>query len=216
MISYLKGAIRGLGEGAGSVTVITRSGIGYQVTLPVIVWKAIKDTDVADGDEIEFEIYYHVTDRQPKPVLVGFRTAAEKGFFEQLIEVEGIGPNKAAAALVLPVQTIASAIEREDLATLRRLPGIGDRAAQKMVATLRGKVAQWAIETADTVGIRQEAEPTLALNAREQAISALINLGHKPTEARNTVDDALGRRPELVDDPQELMREIFRSLAKAS
>lgn len=215
MITYLKGTVRGLAEGAGKICLITRGGVGYDVTLPVIVWKALKDDGIEDGAELALEIYYHVTDRQPKPVLVGFRNATEKGFFEQLIEVEGIGPNKASAALVLPVQTIALAIEREDFATLRRLPGIGDRAAQKIVATLRGKVTQWAIELPVNGAVPDVQEP-VAAGAREEAIAVLVNLGHKASEARASVDEALSRRPDLADNPQELMREIFRSLAKTA
>jgi Holliday junction DNA helicase RuvA len=218
MITFLKGTVRGLADGAGKIGLVTRGGVGYEVTLPVIVWKSIKDAGIEDGGELELEIYYHVTDRQPRPVLVGFRDAVQKGFFEQLIEVEGIGPNKAAAALVMPVQVIASAIEREDYATLRRLPGIGDRASQKIVATLRGKVTQWAVETrGDGVepGIDATAEAQPA-GAREEAIAVLVNLGHKAAEARSSVDDVLARRPELAESAQELMREIFRSLAKSA
>jgi len=219
MITFLRGSVRGLADEAGKIGLITRGGVGYEVTLPVIVWKALKDAGTEDGAELDLEIYYHVTDRQPRPVLVGFRNAVEKGFFEQLIEVEGIGPNKASAALVLPVQVIASAIEREDLATLRRLPGIGDRAAQKIIATLRGKVTQWAVEVpSNGAGTNEAAASAVVVptGAREEAIAVLMNLGHKIAEARTSVDEALSRRPDLADNPQELMREIFRSLAKST
>lgn len=213
LITYLRGTVRGFVDGAGKIGLITLGGVGYEITLPVIVWKSLRDSGIEDGAELGLEIYYHVTDRQPKPVLVGFRNSLEKGFFEQLIEVEGIGPNKAAAALVLPVQTIASAIEREDLGTLRRLPGIGDRAAQKIVATLRGKVMQWATIEAPVNGVVPAAAVLVSTGAREEAIAVLVNLGHKVAEARTSVDEALSRRPDLADNPQELMREIFRSLA---
>src|SRR3972149_7074047 len=207
MITFLRGSVRGLADEAGKIGLITRGGVGYEVTLPVIVWKALKAAGTEDGAELDLEIYYHVTDRQPRPVLVGFRNAVEKGFFEQLIEVEGIGPNKASAALVLPVQTIASAIEREDFGTLRRLPGIGDRAAQKIVATLRGKVTQWAVE-APREGLAPEVPVAGSAGTREEAIAVLVNLGPKVAEARISVDEALARRPDLADDSQELMREI--------
>ncbi|MBI4305628.1 MAG: Holliday junction DNA helicase RuvA [Chloroflexi bacterium] len=213
MISYLKGTVRGFSDGDGKIVLITRGGVGYDVTLPAIVWKSFKDSAVQDGDEVELEIYYHVTDRQPRPVLVGFRTRLEKGFFQQLMEVEGIGPTRAASALVFPVQQIAAAIEREDLTLLRRLPGVGDRAAQKMIATLRGKVTRWAVEMPESDG----AVPAMAETSpgREEAIGVLVSLGHKAAEARASVDEALARRPDLADNPAELMREIFRSLAKA-
>jgi Holliday junction DNA helicase RuvA len=169
----------------------------------------MSDEGIREGSKIELEIYYHVTDRQPKPMLVGFRHPSEKAFFEQLIQVEGIGPAKAAAALVFPVSTIASAIETEDLESLQRLPGIGSRAAQKIIATLRGKVVATALlQDAGTANQSHIASPT---NVRSEAIEALVTLGYRPTEAQGKVDEAIRHTPEVADDLQELMRAIFRT-----
>ena len=211
MISYITGKIRSLTREPGRAVVIA-GGVGYEVSLPTYVYQSLADEGLNAGSEVELEIYYHVTDRQPKPMLVGFRHPSEKQFFEQLIQVEGIGPAKAAAALVFPVSTIASAIETEDLASLQRLPGIGSRAAQKIVATLRGKVAATAL--LQDAGISEQGQQTAvpqASDARSEAIEALVTLGYRPTEAQDKVDDVIRRSPETVDDLQELMREVFKA-----
>ena len=188
---------------------IVTGGVGYEVSLPAYVYQSMSDEGIREGSKIELEIYYHVTDRQPKPMLVGFRHPSEKAFFEQLIQVEGIGPAKAAAALVFPVSTIASAIETEDLESLQRLPGIGSRAAQKIIATLRGKVVATALlQDAGTANQSHIASPT---NVRSEAIEALVTLGYRPTEAQGKVDEAIRHTPEVADDLQELMRAIFRT-----
>ena len=68
-------------------------GIGYDVQLPVYVYDSMTGRGVGVGDEFEFELYYHVTERQPKPQLVGFMHGSERHFFEQLIQVTEIEVN---------------------------------------------------------------------------------------------------------------------------
>lgn len=208
MISFIQGTIRTLTREPAKAVVIA-AGVGYEVSLPTYVSQSLANDGIREGSEIDLEIYYHVTERQPKPMLVGFRHPSEKDFFEQLIQVEGIGPAKAAAALVFPVSAIASAIETEDYATLQRLPGIGSRAAQKIVATLRGKVAATAL--LQDAGITEQGHTAPPLDARSEAVEALVTLGYRPTEAQDKVEEALRRNPDVVDDVQELMREVFKA-----
>ena len=188
---------------------VVAGGVGYEVSLPTYVYQSLANDGISEGSDVELEIYYHVTERQPKPMLVGFRHPSEKQFFEQLIQVEGIGPAKAAAALVFPVSTIASAIETEDLGSLQRLPGIGSRAAQKIVATLRGKVAATAL--LQDAGISEQGQTTPPSDARSEAIEALVTLGYRPTEAQDKVEVAIRHMPEVAADLQELMREVFKA-----
>ena len=208
MISYITGTIRSLIREPGRAVVIA-GGVGYEVSLPAYAYQSLANDGIGEGSQVELEIYYHVTDRQPKPMLVGFRHPSEKLFFEQLIQVEGIGPSKAASALVFPVSTIATAIENEDLGSLQRLPGIGARAAQKIVATLRGKVAATALLV--DAGISEQGQTPPPSDARSEAIEALVTLGYRPTEAQDKVDAVLRQTPEAADDLQDLMREVFKA-----
>ena len=208
MISYITGTIRSLTREPGRAVVIA-GGVGYEISLPTYVYQSLANDGIGEGSQVELEIYYHVTERQPKPMLVGFRHPSEKRFFEQLIQVEGIGPAKAAAALVFPVSTIATAIENEDLGSLQRLPGIGSRAAQKIVATLRGKVAATALLV--DAGISEQGQTPPPSDARSEAIEALVTLGYRPTEAQDKVDAVLRQTPEAADDLQDLMREVFKA-----
>jgi Holliday junction DNA helicase RuvA len=208
MISYITGTIRSLTREPGRAVVIA-GGVGYEISLPTYVYQSLANDGIGEGSQVELEIYYHVTERQPKPMLVGFRHPSEKRFFEQLIQVEGIGPAKAASALMFPVSTIATAIENEDLGSLQRLPGIGSRAAQKIVATLRGKVAATALLV--DAGISEQGQTPPPSDARLEAIEALVTLGYRPTEAQDKVDAVLRQTPEAADDLQDLMREVFKA-----
>ena len=185
------------------VVVLTASGVGYSVLLPAFVQESIEPEE---DQEISLHIYYSVTERQPLPLLVGFETVGDRDFFEQFIQVEGIGPARAAAALTMPVPTLAHAIETDDLVTLTLMPGIGQRGAQKIIATLRGKVTEAA--SRPLVRSRQRVG---APDTRTDVIAVLVNLGYRSGEAATLVDDAVRRAPENSDDAQGLLREIFRA-----
>ena len=203
MISYLRGEVLQVDDNPRRVVVLTSSGVGYSVILPVFVNDSIQPEV---GNPIELHTYYSVSERQPLPVLVGFENAGDREFFEQFIQVEGIGPMRAAAALTMPIPTLAYAIETEDFVTLTLMPGIGQRGAQKIVATLRGKVAAAASRPIETGAQRPHAPDT-----RGDVVEVLVNLGYRNSDAVSMVDEALRNNPELSEDAQELLRVVFRS-----
>jgi Holliday junction DNA helicase RuvA len=137
-----------------------------------------------------------VTDRQLRPTLIGFNNAFEKRFFEVHLG-GGHWTAKAARALAMSVSTIARAIESEDIGLLRQLPGIGERTARKMVATLRGKVTEEALLQdagfASMPALNDAPGPSSQL--REDVLQILVDLGHRSSEAQAKVDAALKRRP---------------------
>jgi Holliday junction DNA helicase RuvA len=213
LISYIEGKVHRFDRSTETV-VINAGGVGYQIVVPQFVMSALSERPVVVGDDLALEVYYHVTDRQPKPVLVGFQRGHERAFFEQLIQVEGIGPVRAAKAMIFSVSTIAQAIEAEDLRVLQRMPGIGARAAQKMIATLKGKVIETAMLRDE--GYDAPVQPVVGGGTgRDEAIEVLVNLGYRQPEAERDVDEALRANPDLMGAPEELIREIFKAQAIA-
>lgn len=212
MITYIQGQIQSISENPPRAVVLTEGGVGYLISLPVFVYESLQTKGKNSGDDAQFHIYYSVSERQPLPVLVGFEHLTDRTFFEQFVQVEGIGPTKAAAALIMPVPTIARAIETSDATTLQSMPGIGARAAQKIVATLKGKVSEAANATYEVDTQDQPTQPT----ARQEVIAVLTTLGYRNTDAITFVDEALTRIPELATDEQRLLQEVFRSHPTAS
>ena len=206
MINYLNGFIRRLDE-TDSRVIIDVGGVGYEVVLPYFVMRSMLDEGKTETDSLELEIFYHASERQPKPILVGFKKDSERSFFEKLLQVEDIGVNTAARALVFSISTIAKAIEDSDTSQLTRMPGIGKRTADKMVATLKGRVAEWAL-------LKDEGYSTIPANKgntdiHSEVIEVLINLGHKRTDAKEKVEKVLESN-EQIKDAQEILREVFR------
>jgi Holliday junction DNA helicase RuvA len=209
MISYIKGFIRSI-DSETSKVVVDVNGVGYEVLLPLFVMRSLTDRGKGEGDEIALQIYYHVTERQPRPVLVGFNNDFERRFFEKLIAVEDIGPSKAARALVFSVSTVANAIESGDAQVLQRMPGIGARTAQKIIATLKEKVAEFAL-------LKDEGYDSIPSRARkdikDEAVEVLAGLGYKRADARLKIDEVLERNPGLKD-VEGLIREVFQAERK--
>mgnify|MGYP001815678855 CR=1 FL=1 len=207
MISYLEGTLFKKSE---EKIVILCHGIGYEVHLPAIVRQTYNSKNAGeDGDRIKLHIFYHQSERQPKPMLVGFNLDVEKEFFEKFIKVEAIGPIAAVKALVLPVNVIAQAIEERDVKTLERLKGIGKRTAEKIVATLNGKVGKFALVKEELIPSTIEPE-----DLRRLVENVLVKqLGHKRSEALSMVDEALTKNPD-ISTPEELFEEVYRRQQK--
>jgi len=200
MIAYLDGSL--LRKEKDRIILLANQ-VGYEVLVPFFVMESLQTKAI--GDPVALYIYYHQTERQPKPVLIGFNLEAEREFFQQFISVEDIGPIKAAKALILPVRDIARAIETKNSDLLKRLSGIGDRTAKKIIASLQGKMGKFAL-------IRENEIETPKPD--EDFISTVLNvlveqLGHRVNEARQMIDEAMKRKP-LISNPEDLFEEVYR------
>ena len=82
MIGYIEGKI--LKKEEERILVLANQ-IGYEVLLPAIVMETMQDKQV--GDDVSIYIFYQQTERQPKPVLIGFNLEVEKEFFQYFISL---------------------------------------------------------------------------------------------------------------------------------
>jgi Holliday junction DNA helicase RuvA len=177
--------------------------VGYEVLLPGIVMQALNATQL--GETIALHTYYQQTERQPKPILIGFQLEADKAFFQHFISVDAIGPQKAVKALTLPIEEIARAIEEKDVAKLTLLKGIGKRSAEKIIASLRGKMGRFAHTNAASGDGMVPAKDLI-----EPVIDVLVNqLGHKPADARQMVAEAF-KRDATISTSEALLEEVYR------
>ena len=204
MIAYLEGKLKQIFD---EKLILLVGGIGYDILVPAYVMQEVKRTKKVNEDLSMF-ISFHQTERQPKPVLVGFRNELDKEFFEHFISVEDIGPMAAVKALTRPIREIAKFIEEKDVKSLRQLKGIGERKADKIVATLKGKVAKYAL-------IPEVLLPgEIVEDFRKDVEGVLIQqLGHKVLEAKKMIEEALKRNPS-ISTSEELFEEVYRGQKK--
>jgi Holliday junction DNA helicase RuvA len=200
LIGYIEGKI--LRKDEDRLLVLANQ-IGYEILLPAVVGASLRNKNV--GEKISLYIFHQQTERQPKPVLIGFNLEVEREFFQLFISVEDIGPLKAVKALSMPVREIASAIEARDVNRLSRLKGIGKRTAHKIVAALSGKMGKFAL-----ILPQQEAATASTEDLAAEVLDVMVNqLGHRAGDARRMIADALARNREIAT-AEDLFEEVYR------
>lgn len=218
MITHLQGKLARL-DPEGPAVDVDVGGVRYEVLVPLFLWpeltrlmEGVDPEDSSAWPEVALHTIYHATANLPVPVLVGFLRRPERDFFRKFTTVEGIGPVKAAKAMTVSVSTVARAIEQEDRAVLTKLPGIGPRAADKIIASLRGKVTaeaalqDGAIEQPVDVGELQKR------NVASDAVSAVVALGFSRAEAVRWVEEVLASSPDIAS-VEELTLTVLRARA---
>ena len=159
MYSYIRGLIVDITK---DYIVIDNNGIGYLVYVP-------NPYRFTRGKEYVVYIYQHV--KEDAITLFGFELREEKELFLKLILVKGIGCKTAIGILATgDVNAIISAIESKNIAYLKRIPGIGPKAAQQIVLDLQGK---FNVSASNVV---------LTSLEFDEAIEVLVALGYKKAE----------------------------------
>ncbi len=176
MIASLRGV---LVEKHPNQAVVETGGVGYDVTIPVSTFSHLPDA----GTEVRLRIHTHV--REDALSLYGFLTQDEKGLFEKLISVSGIGPKLAVTILSgLAATDLIHAIRRGEVDRLVRIPGIGKKTAERLVLELRDKLPA-------VTGEEPPAPAAAALSPVDQdVLSALLNLGCARPQAEAAVRKA--------------------------
>jgi Holliday junction DNA helicase RuvA len=129
-------------------------------------------------------VHTHV--REDTLALFGFRTALELQLFERLIAVGGIGPRLALAVLSgIEPPDLIQAVQRADIVRLTAIPGVGKKTAERIALELKDKLA--AVKDVDTAPDATAGEST----ARDDLLSALVNLGYHRPAAEKAIDTAL-------------------------
>ncbi len=200
MIAALRGTYRGR---AGEAVIVDVAGVGYEVLLPPVVEQSLGPR--ADGAPLDLKIAYVATRDQPTPVLYGFAREEEKQFWNLLKSVSRVGPKGACRAMVLPINRIAEAIREQNIRLVDSLPGISPAGAEKIVATLRQKMA--------TFEALEEVERPRVADSRDEleglAVALLVEMGIKRPDAARSVARLLKEKPELTT-VEDLVMEYFR------
>ena len=180
MIAKLTGVIDSKGSDTAIVDV---GGVGYQVFCSTRSLNRLP----AAGGAISLFIETHV--REDHIHLYGFIDAAEREWFRLLTTVQGVGAKLALAILsVLSSGDLTQAILVQDKASLTRASGVGPKLAARIVAELKDKVG--GIALGPVAPVAGGTEPTGPV---ADAVSALINLGYRRTEAFGAVAQASKR-----------------------
>ena len=167
MIAYLKGELVVRSE---EYIIIEVQGIGYKVFMSK---KSIDELQ----ENRQVRVYTYLKVREDDISLFGFNTNEELHMFELLISVGGIGAKSAITILSnITPSRFALAVITNEVNTLKKLPGIGPKTAQRII--------QEKIKTEEAIGA-ETSELEKEENKQEEfeeVIQALQVLGYRRYE----------------------------------
>jgi Holliday junction DNA helicase RuvA len=179
-------------------------GVGYEVFVPLSTYERLPD----EGKTVALRIHTHA--REGALQLYGFLSAAEQAAFELLLHTSRVGPKLAQTVLsgIRPSELLR-AIRERDTGPLKRVSGVGAKLAERILLELKDRADELALAL-DAPG---PGDPTPRGNAREDAISALQNLGYARGEAERVLADVV---TELGDEAsvEACVRAALRRLAR--
>lgn len=188
MYYYLKGQIVEVND---EFAVIDVNGVGYEFLI-------INKNDFNVGDYLLVYTLHIV--REDDELFVGFKTIEEKNVFTKFISVKGIGPKTAINALKdTTIDKFKEMIINEDIKGLKKLSGIGPKAAGQIILDLKGSLKQSSLSNIES--------KTKFNKEQEDALSVLKSLGFKGKD----IEDILNKLPEVLS-ASEYVNEVLKRL----
>ena len=203
MLAYIKGEL--VTKQIGYV-VIDVGGLGYKVFMSEIAINQIGNL----GDIVKVHTYYRVTEDDIS--IFGFNTPEELRLFELLISVSGIGAKTAITMLgSVEPSAFAIAVISGDVNTLKQVPGVGPKSAQRIILELKDKLKkEQQIAELSNASIEQKAtvkQVVINDEKTQESISALQVLGYQ----RKDIDKVMGK----IDIQNLSLEEIIKQALKS-
>ena len=141
MISYLKGTNTEIVKTTNNrlILILEVNNIGYEIQVPS---RLVSQLSNETSETVQ--VFTHLQIQEDKQILYGFATAAERDLFRQLVSVSGIGMQLGIAAIdTLGISELVGAIVSGNISTLTKIPGVGNKTAERIALELKTKLAQW-------------------------------------------------------------------------
>ncbi len=201
MFSYIKGTLEEKGK---NYVVVECNDIGYKIFMSNIAINEIGEL----GAKVKVHTYYYV--REDNISLYGFITKEELRMFELLLSVSGIGAKSAIAMLSsITPSSFAFAVISNDVAKLKRIPGIGAKSAQRIILELQDKLkAEQKEFSAENPQIEISSE--IENDSVKEAKDALQILGYTKKE----IDNAFSKIANTEVSVEELIKKGLSILAR--
>jgi Holliday junction DNA helicase RuvA len=183
------------------------SGVGYEVQMPMTCFY---DLPKIGENAI---VYTHFVVREDAQLLFGFNNKVERALFRELLKANGVGPKLGLAILSgMSAKQFVSCVNNEDSTSLVKLPGVGKKTAERLVLEMKDRLKNWGNDLftpySDNAVIQPMSNATIANNAADDAVSALMALGYKLPQAQKAVKSV--SKPDM--STEVLIRESLKSM----
>lgn len=183
-------------------------GVGYELQAPMTTFFQLPEV----GCKVALHTHFSISETAHQ--LFGFINDNDRKLFRMLIKVGGVGPKMAVGIMSMESADLVRCVMSNNLTALVKIPGIGKKTAERLVVELRDKLKDWALPGAQD---SQNLSPSItasvaAQNMIEEAESALISLGYKPTEAAKAISAAMS---DEFTRSEQLIRVALRNMLPA-
>jgi Holliday junction DNA helicase RuvA len=198
MIGRLHGTVV---EKSAPQIIIDIHGVGYEVETPLPTFCQLSLGEVTT-------LWIHQVIREDANLLYGFSDREERALFRLFLKVSGVGPKLALSLLSgMEPNAFLRCIERDDVVTLTKIPGVGKKTAERLIIELRDRIKELMPNSATAT---ERLSLTTQLSPVAEAEQALMALGYKPLEAQKAV--ALVKNQH--EDTANLIRAALKSMVK--
>jgi Holliday junction DNA helicase RuvA len=196
MLHYIQGK---LVEKSPVHAVIESNGIAYLLQISLNTFGKLPD----QGDA-RLYTHLHINGNDFSLVVYGFWTDEERDTFRKLISVSGVGPNTARMVLSsLTVSDIRQIIALKDVASLKRIKGIGEKTAERIIVDLHDKIAKGQEAVLEKI-------PVLHNTKRIEALAALSSLGLDKTKTEKLLDKIILQDESL--SLEEMIKQVLKQI----
>lgn len=194
MIAYLKGnVLKKIEKGI----ILDTGNVGYLVHPPAALLDSLKETQ-------SVELFIHSNIREDAFDLYGFANYNDLTFFKTLLSVSGIGPKTGLEIMNSDIQKIKLAIINEDHGYIKKVPGIGEKTAKRMILELKSKIE---MEDISALGNSSSNKSSTISDPHPDAMEALLRLGYQ----RQQVSKTLRGMPTEIIEAEEVITYFLKN-----
>ena len=181
-----------------SATVQT-NGFGYLINISLNTYTALQ---AVQGKDTLCKLFLHHVVREDAQLFYGFSEKQERALFRLLISVSGVGAGTARMILSsLSGVELQKAIAEGNTSALKNVKGIGLKTAQRIIVDLKDKIG---MATTD-----DDKFLTTKNNSKEEALSALMNLGFTKASVDKLLDKIVAAKPSAT--VEDIIKEALKS-----
>lgn len=196
MFQYITGDVKGIYD---NYIVLENNGIGYKIFTSLSTIRKLKINE-------NFLINVKYVVREDSVSLYGFYSNEELDMFDLLTKVSSVGPKNAMSILsTLSLSELQKAIVNNDVASITRTPGIGNKTGSRIILELKDKISFYGDFSDEDVEISLEQN-----NDFELASDALVNLGYMKYEITKVLSKIADKNMPL----EEIIKFCIRELSK--
>lgn len=196
MYAYFNGKVENI---FNDRVIIGVNNIGYEIYMP--------ENELLKIEEIkeDVKVYTYLQVREDDMKLFGFLDLETLEFFKKLITVSGVGAKVALNIIAnIDKSDMCIAIATDDIVTLKAVPGIGPKMAQKIIFELKDKILKEDIDSSKKSNkTLKKANPNI-----EEASAALQVLGYRDKNIKEVIDKLNIEEDSVEDIIKKVLKEM--------